>query len=41
MIQLKIHSDQKSLIVYGIGQNKKEAKIAAAIIALKNMKKIS
>lgn len=40
-IQLKIHSEEKSLTVYGIGKSKKEAKIAAAKIALKNMKKMS
>jgi len=41
VIQLKIHSNQKSLTVYGYGQTKKEAKIAAAKMALKNMKKVS
>jgi len=40
MIQLDVYLNSKKLTVYGFGQNKKEAKIAAAKIALKNIKNI-
>jgi len=31
--------NNKPMIIFGFGQNKKEAKVAAAKMALKNMKK--
>lgn len=40
MIQLDIIVNNKTVTIYGFGKNKKEAKIAAAKIALKNMKNI-
>lgn len=40
MIQLDITLNNKSMTIYGFGQNKKEAKVAAAKMALKNMKKM-
>lgn len=39
MIQLDIILNNKNMTIYGFGQNKKEAKVAAAKMALKNMKK--
>ncbi|XP_025190355.1 endoribonuclease Dicer-like [Melanaphis sacchari] len=40
MIKLQITVNQKVMNIYGFGQSKKKAKIAAAKMALKNMKKI-
>lgn len=40
MIQLDITLNNKNMTIYGFGQNKKEAKVAAAKMALKNMKKM-
>lgn len=40
MIQLDITMNNEHMIIYGFGRNKKEAKVAAAKMALKNMEKI-
>ncbi|XP_026819706.1 endoribonuclease Dicer-like [Rhopalosiphum maidis] len=40
MMKLQITLNQKVMNIYGFGHNKKEAKVAAAKLALKNMKKI-
>lgn len=40
MVQLDTILNSTPMIFYGFGQNKKEAKVAAAKIALKNMKKL-
>ncbi|XP_027844608.1 endoribonuclease Dicer isoform X4 [Aphis gossypii] len=40
MMKLEIMLNNKTVTMYGFGQNKKEAKVAAAKIALKNMKKM-
>lgn len=39
-MELEIIVNKKNVVIYGFGQNKKEAKIAAAKLALKNMKKL-
>lgn len=39
-MKLDIMLNNKIITMYGFGQNKKEAKVAAAKIALKNMKKM-
>lgn len=40
MMKLEIMLNNKTITMYGFGQNKREAKVAAAKIALKNMKKM-
>ncbi|XP_060881396.1 endoribonuclease Dicer-like isoform X5 [Metopolophium dirhodum] len=40
MMKLEIMLNNKIMKIYGFGQNKKEAKVAAAKMALKNMKKM-
>lgn len=40
MMRLEIMLNNKIIKIYGFGQNKKEAKVAAAKMALKNMKKM-
>lgn len=40
MIQLDVFLNNKNMTIYGFGQNKKEAKVAAAKMALKNMKEM-
>ncbi|XP_026808824.1 endoribonuclease Dicer-like isoform X3 [Rhopalosiphum maidis] len=40
MMKLEIMLNNKIIAIYGFGQNKKEAKVAAAKMALKNMKKM-
>lgn len=40
MVRLDIILNNKNQVIYGFGQNKKEAKVAAAKMALKNMKKM-
>jgi len=40
MIKLEIMLNNKIVHMYGFGKNKKEAKVAAAKMALKNMKKM-
>ncbi|XP_016665103.1 endoribonuclease dcr-1 isoform X5 [Acyrthosiphon pisum] len=40
MMRLEIMLNNKIMRIYGFGQNKKEAKVAAAKMALKNMKKM-
>lgn len=40
MMKLEIILNNKPMRIYGFGQNKKEAKVAAAKMALKNMKKM-
>jgi len=40
MMKLEIILNNKIMKIYGFGQNKKEAKVAAAKMALKNMKKM-
>lgn len=40
MIQLNIILNNENMTIYGIGPNKKEAKVAAAKLALKSMKKL-
>lgn len=40
MMRLEIILNNKIMKIYGFGQNKKEAKVAAAKMALKNMKKM-
>jgi len=40
MIQLDITVNNKIVTIYGFGQNKKQAKVAAAKMALKRMKKL-
>jgi len=39
-MKLDIMLNNKIITMYGFGKNKKEAKVAAAKIALKNMKKM-
>lgn len=40
MMQLDIVLNNKMMTIFGFGQNKKEAKVAAAKLALKNIKKM-
>jgi len=40
MMKLEITLNNKNMCIYGFGQNKKEAKVAAAKMALKNIKKM-
>lgn len=40
MMQLDITLNNRIMTIYGFGQNKKEAKVAAAKMALKTVKKI-
>jgi len=39
MVQLDLYLNNNNMTIYGFGQNKKEAKVAAAKMALKHMKK--
>lgn len=40
MIQLDLIVNNKMMTIYGFGQNKKEAKVAAAKMALKSLKEL-
>jgi len=40
MIQLDILLNKKNMTLFGFGNNKKEAKLAAAKLALKHMKEL-
>jgi len=40
MMQLDIIVNKENKTIFGFGQNKKEAKVAAAKMALKNIKKL-
>jgi len=40
MIQLDIILNKKNMTLFGFGQNRKEAKVAAAKMALKHMKEL-